>query len=143
MLDWARVRGYRGGENPARWRGHLDHLLPARKKLARVKHHAALPYRELPALMRRLRERDDVEARALEFVILTAARAGEAVAADWSEIDWADGGTWIVPAERMKARREHRVPLSKAARAVLERTSRERRQGTSFPMLHGAASRSR
>ena len=133
VLDWARVHGYREGDNPARWRGHLDHLLPARKKLARVKHHAALPYRELPAFMRRLRERDDVEARALEFVILTAARAGEAVAADWSEIDWADGGTWIVPPERMKARREHRVPLSKAARAVLERTPRERRQGYLFP----------
>ena len=133
VLDWARVRGYREGENPARWRGHLDHLLPARKKLARVKHHAALPYRELPAFMRRLRERDEVEARALEFVILTAARAGEAVAADWSEIDWADGGTWIVPPERMKARREHRVPLSKAARAVLERTPRERRQRHIFP----------
>jgi integrase len=133
VLDWARVHGYREGDNPARWRGHLDHLLPARKKLARVKHHAALPYRELPAFMCRLRERGDVEARALEFAILTAARAGEAVAADWSEIDWADGGTWIVPPEHMKARREHRVPLSKAARAVLERTSRERRQGYLFP----------
>jgi integrase len=133
VLDWARVHGYREGDNPARWRGHLDHLLPARKKLARVKHHAALPYRELPAFMCRLRERGDVEARALEFAILTAARAGEAAAADWSEIDWADGGTWIVPPEHMKARREHRVPLSKAARAVLERTQPERPQGYLFP----------
>src|SRR5262249_9337025 len=77
VLDWARVKEYREGENPARWRGHLDHLLPARKKLRRVKHHAALPYAELPGFLRRLRERDDVEAHALEFLILTAARANE------------------------------------------------------------------
>ena len=141
VLDWARVRGYREGENPARWRGHLDHLLPARKKLARVKHHAALPYRELPAFMPRLRERDEVEARGLEFVIVTAARAGEAVAADWSEIDSGrTGWTWIVPPERMKARREHRVPLSKAARAVLERTPTRAPAGPSFPMRRRAAS---
>ena len=83
-----------------------------------MKHHGRLPYRELPAFMRRLRERDGVEARALEFVILTAARAGEAVAADWSEIDWADGGTWIVPPERMKARREHRSLVEGGARGA-------------------------
>jgi integrase len=135
VLDWAKVKGYRDGENPARWRGHLDHLLPARKKVARVRHHPALPYRELPAFMRRLREHEDVEAHALEFIILTAARAGETVAAVWSEIDQADaaGWTWFVPPERMKARREHRIPLSKAARALLERTLRERRRGYLFP----------
>ena len=135
VLDWAKVKGYRDGENPARWRGHLDHLLPARKKVARVRHHPALPYRELPAFMRRLREHEDVEAHALEFIILTAARAGETVAAVWSEIDQADaaGWTWVVPPERMKARREHRIPLSKAARALLERTLRERRRGYLFP----------
>jgi integrase len=138
VLDWARVHGYREGENPARWRGHLDHLLPSRKKLARVRHHAALPYRDVPAFMRKLRQHDDVEARALEFLILTAARAGEVVGADWNEIDQddRDGWTWIIPPERMKARREHRVPLSRAARAVLEKTLSERR-GPLFPAVSG------
>jgi integrase len=138
VLDWARVNKYREGENPARWRGHLDHLLPARKKLARVKHHAALPYRAVPVFLQRLRERDDIEARALEFLILTVARAGEVVGATWDEIcqddhDW----TWAVPPQRMKARREHRVPLSKAARAVLEKTPGERRHGLIFPAVSG------
>ena len=135
VLDWAKVNGYRDGENPARWRGHLDHLLPARKKLARVKHHAALPYRDMPAFMQRLREHDDVEARALEFLILNAARAGEVVGATWDEIgqDGCDCWTWTVPAGRMKARREHRVPLSRPARAVLEKTPRELRHGLIFP----------
>ena len=137
VLDWARVNGYRDSENPARWRGHLDHLLPARKKLARVKHHAALPYRDVPAFLQRLRERDDVEARALEFLILTAGRSNEIVGASWGEVsqDDRDGWTWVVPAERMKARREHRVPLSKAARAVLEKTPPERRHGLIFPAV--------
>jgi integrase len=137
VLDWAKVHGYRNGENPARWRGHLDHLLPSRKKLARVKHHAALPYRDMPAFMQRLRQHDDVEARALEFLILTAARAGEVVGAEWSEIDQAEGWTWVVPATRMKARREHRVPLSRAARAVLDKTPFERRKGPIFPAVSG------
>ena len=135
VLDWARVNKYREGENPARWRGHLDHLLPARKKLARVKHHAALPYRDVPVFLQRLRERDDVEARALEFLILTVARAGEVVGASWDEIvqDDRDGAwTWVVPPEKMKSRREHRVPLSKAARAVLDKTPREHRRGLLF-----------
>ena len=89
----------------------------------------------MPAFMRRLRQRDEIEARALEFVILTVARANEVAGADWSEIELRpDGWTWTVPAERMKIRREHRVPLSEAARAVLERTPRERRQGRSFPV---------
>ena len=139
VLDWARVNGYRQGENPARWRGHLDHLLPARKKVARVKHHAALPYRDVPAFLRQLRQRDDVDSRALEYLVLTAARAGEVVGAAWDEIDQTerDGWTWVVPAERMKARLEHRVPLSRAARAVLEQTPRERRQGPIFAAVSG------
>ena len=143
VLDWARVHGYREGENPARWRGHLDHLLPARKKLATVKHHAALHYRELPGFLRRLRERDDVEARALEFLILNAARAGEVVDATWDEIEQDESGcwTWAVPMERMKGRRTHRVPISKAARAVLEKTPRERRHGLIFPTASGRAVR--
>jgi integrase len=137
VLDFAKVSGLRDGENPARWRGHLDHLLPPRRKLARVKHHAALPYGELPALMRKLHAREDAEARALEFVILTAARAGEAVGADWDEISIEAGGTWTwtVPAARMKMRRPHRVPLSKAARAVLEQAPSDRRQGLIFPAV--------
>jgi integrase len=133
VLDWARVRGYRSGENPARWRGHLDHLLPARKKLASVKHHAALPYHELPAFMRRLRACGEIEARALEFVILTAARAGEVVGADWREIEAGDVWTWTVPAARMKMRRKHRVPLSEGARVVLEQGTADRRRGPIFP----------
>ena len=138
VLDWARVRGYREGENPARWRGHLDHLLPARKKLAPVKHHAAMHYRDVPALMRELHQRDEIEARALELLILTASRAGEVCGAEWSEIEQADvGWSWRRPPERMKARREHRVPLSRAARAVLERTPRDKRHRRIFPGVSG------
>lgn len=118
VLDWARVRGYRDGENPARWRGHLDVLLPAPKKIAKVVHHAALPIDDLPAFMRDLRARPGVAARALEFAILTAARSGEVRGARWSEVD-SDGAMWAVPGERMKAGKAHRVPLSSAAREVL------------------------
>jgi len=115
ILDWARVRGYRESENPARWRGHLDKLLPARGKVRKIKHHAALPYSELPEFIATLRELEGTAARALEFAILTAARTGETLGATWDEIDLAER-VWIVPAERMKAGWEHRVPL--AARAV-------------------------
>lgn len=118
ILDWAKVRGYRDGENPARWRGHLDHLLPARGKVWRVKHHAALPYGELPAFVAALRGRDAVAARALEFAILTAARTSEVLGATWSEIDL-DARIWTVPAERMKAGREHRVPLGNRAVEII------------------------
>lgn len=104
ILDWAKVRGYRDGENPARWRGHLDHLLPARGKVRRVKHHAALPYVEIPDFVAALRARDAVAARALEFAILTAARTGEVLGAMWTEIDL-EAALWIIPAERMKAGR--------------------------------------
>jgi integrase len=117
VLDWARVHGYRTGENPARWKGNLDHLLPAKSKVRRVKHHAALPYAELGAFMAALRERSDEAARALEFTILTTARTGETLGARRAEID-ARGKVWIVPAERMKAGCEHRVPLSNRALAL-------------------------
>ena len=139
ILDWARVRGYRpDGANPARWKGHLDHLLPARKHRERVKHHAALPYFGVPAFMRELRAHEEIEARALEFVILTCARVNEVVAADWSQVvQDRDGWLWVVPPEQIKGRREHRVPLSKAARAVLERTQREHRHGRIFPGVSG------
>jgi integrase len=118
ILDFAKVRGYRDGENPARWRGHLDKLLPAHSKLRDVEHHAALPYAELPAFLATLRQQDGVAARALEFAILTAARTGEAIGARWSEIDLLDK-TWTVPLGRMKGRREHRVPLSPRALAIV------------------------
>ena len=119
VLDWATVRGYRGGDNPARWRGHLDKLLPRPSLVARVKHHPALPYTEVGAFMQQLREDAGVASRALEFTILTTARTNEVVQAEWLEFDL-DVGIWVVPAERMKSKREHRIPLSKSAKAVLE-----------------------
>lgn len=124
VLDWATTRGYRQGENPARWRGHLENQLPKKSKVRRVEHHAALPYAEIGAFMAELRGRDGVAARALEFVILTKARTGEVLGARWAEIDLA-GRLWTVPAARMKAGREHRVPLSEAAMALLARVERE------------------
>lgn len=123
VLDWATARGYRDGLNPARWRGHLDKLLPRPSKVARKSHHAALAIDHLGAFMRRLRSSDGVGARALEFVVLTAARSGEVRGAVWSEID-VDTGVWAVPGERMKAGKEHRVPLSSAALDLLRRIPR-------------------
>ena len=119
ILSWAKVRGYRDGENPARWKGHLDHLLPAKSKVRRVKHHAAMPYAELPAFMAALREQDGIGARAFEFLILTAARTGEVIGLRWREIDLKNK-LWIVPADRMKAGKEHRVPLCPRAMAILQ-----------------------
>ena len=114
VLDYATARGWRSGENPARWRGHLDNLLPARSKVAKVEHHAALPWREIGAFMAALAKEEGVSALALRFAILTAARTGEVIGARWSEIDMAEA-VWTVPADRMKAAREHRVPLSDGA----------------------------
>jgi integrase len=119
VLDWATARGYRQGENPARWRGHLENLLPKKSKVRRVEHHAALPYAEIAAFVAELRQQDGVAARALEFAILTAARTGEIIGAKWDEIDLGER-LWTVPAERMKAGKEHRVPLSDAVLAILE-----------------------
>src|SRR6516165_7936294 len=119
ILDSAKARGFRDGENPARWRGHLDKILPARSRVREVEHLAALPYPDLPAFLTDLRTREAIAARALEFLILTAARTGEVIGARWSEIDLLDK-TWTVPTDRMKARREHRVPLSARALAILE-----------------------
>jgi len=132
ILDWAKVRGYRDGDNPARWRGHLDHLLPGRGKVCRVKHHAASPYGEVPAFMAELKNRDAVAARALEFAILTAARTGEVIGAKWDEIDLGDR-VWTIPAERMKAGQEHRVPLSHAAMERVKRMRGLRRNDYVFP----------
>ena len=119
ILDWAKVRGYRDGENPARWRGHLEHMLPERSKLRAVRHHAALPFDEMHGFVAALREREGVAARALEFLILTAARTGEVLGARWPEMDEA-ARAWIVPADRMKAGKEHRVPLTGRALAILD-----------------------
>src|SRR5262249_32777073 len=115
VLDWCKVRGYRDGENPARWRGHLDHLLAAPSKVRRVKHHPALPYGQAPAFLTDLRARTGVSAAAIEFIILTVARVSEALHAKPAEFDLAKK-VWTEPAERMgKTKREHRVPLSDAA----------------------------
>jgi integrase len=124
VLDWAKARGYREGENPARWRGHLDKLLPNRRKVRRVKNHPAMPYADLPVFMAELRNRTSVSARALEFTILTASRTGETIGARWLEIDLKTR-TWTVPAARMKAGKEHRVPLSDPAVELLETLPRE------------------
>jgi integrase len=132
VLDWARVHGYRSGENPARWKGHLDHLLPTRSKMQRVKHHAAMPYAEIAAFMVALRECNESSARALEFTILTAARTGEALGATWGEIDLPNN-VWTAPPERMKAGKEHRVPLSAAAVAILGSLDRNGRSDFLFP----------
>jgi integrase len=119
ILDWARVREYRTGENPARWRGHLEKALPTRNKAKDVKHHAALPIDHYPAFMTKLRDQKGVGPLAFQFAILTAARTSEAIATRWDEIDLSDK-SWTVPAERMKAGRIHRVPLSTAALTVLK-----------------------
>lgn len=118
ILDWAKARGHRDGENPARWRGHLDNILPPRSKVQRVKHHAALPFAELASFMMALRLHRGTSAKAFEFAILTAARTGEVIGAKWPEIDLSEK-IWTVPGERMKAGREHRVPLSSRAAAIL------------------------
>jgi integrase len=130
ILDWARVRGFRMGENPARWRGHLDKLLPARSRVRKVKHHTALPYKDLPNFMKQLRKEVGVAARALEFLILTAARTSEVLDLPPSEID---GNVWIVPEQRMKAGREHRVPLSARAREIVEEMARDHQGPFVFP----------
>jgi integrase len=132
VLDWATVREYRKGENPARWRGHLDKLLPAGAKIQKVQHHPALPYDELADFMKALRDQDGIAARALEFLILTAARTGEIIGARWDEVDLEEE-IWTVPGERMKAGREHRVPLSAAALVILNRMKETRESDFVFP----------
>ena len=118
VLDWATVRGYREGDNPARWKGHLDHLLPKRSKVQKVEHHSALPYANAPAFMSALRQMGGTAALAFEFLILTATRTSETINARWGEIDM-ENCLWTIPAERMKAEKEHRVPLSSAAMKIL------------------------
>ena len=118
VLDAAKAQGLRTGENPARWRGHLDQLLPKRQRLARA-HHAAMSYEAVPAFIADLQSRDTTAALALEFIVLTAARRGEVLGALWDEFDL-ERAVWTVPAHRMKAGREHRVPLSGRALAIVK-----------------------
>jgi len=140
VLDWAKTAGYRNGDNPARWRGHLQNLLmkpssaakAARRSKGHGEHHAALPYREIGAFMADLRQQPGVAARALEFAILTAARTSEVIGARWDEIDMADR-IWTVPADRMKAGKEHRVPLSKPALAVVKTMAQSHDDDFVFP----------
>lgn len=119
VLDYATAQGWRTGDNPARWRGHLSNLLPARNKVAAVEHHAALPWSEVAAFMAQVTAKPGTAALALRFVILTACRTGEAIGATWGEFDTANK-SWTIPGGRMKAGGEHRVPLSKPALAVLD-----------------------
>ena len=131
VLDAARAKGFRQGENPARWRGHLDHLLPKRSKLTRG-HHPALPYQDVAVFVGRLRESDSLAALALELCILTAARSGEILGMRWSEINL-DERVWTLPPDRMKAGREHRVPLSERAVAILRQLAEIRTGDFVFP----------
>lgn len=134
ILDWATVKGYRAGENPARWRGHLDKLLPPVRAVKKETHFAALPFAEIPAFMAKLRERSSVSARALEFLILTAARTSEVRLATWSEIR---EDRWVVPPEHTKAGREHVVPLSDRAVEILAGMKRTKHAHI-FPSHRGA-----
>jgi integrase len=141
VLSWATARGYRAaGDNPARWRGHLDNLLPARAKVQRVEHHPALPYGEVAAFMAELRPDTNIAARALELLILTATRSGEVLQAKWDEIDL-PSRLWTVPAERTKSGRAHRVPLSDMAMAVLERMAAIRLNDYVLPGRRGPLAR--
>ena len=124
VLDFAAALKLRTGENPARWRGGLESLFPKRVKVRKVRHHPALPYVEMPDFMAALRKKDGIAPRALEFAILTAARTNEVLGATWSEIDM-DKALWTIPAERMKARRDHRVPLSEPALELLRSMPRD------------------
>jgi integrase len=132
VLDWAATRGARAGENPARWRGHIENVLPNPTKLATVKHHSALPHDAVPLFITELRERDGLAKLALEFLILTAARSSEVLGARWTEIDLGQA-LWIIPGSRMKSGLEHRVPLSDAALEVLRVAQRDRPSDFVFP----------
>ena len=132
VLDWATARKYRTGENPARWKGHLDMLLPASSKVKKVEHHRALHIDGMGVFVADLRKREGTAARALEFTILTASRSGEVRGASWVEIDL-EAGVWTVPAERMKAGKEHRVPLSDSAIRILK--AQQNREGSELVFL--------
>ena len=132
ILDWATTRGYRQGDNPARWRGHLENLLPKKTKIRAVEHHAALGYGEIASFLAVLRQQQGIAARALEFAILTCGRSGEVLGARWDEVDVTQR-LWTIPAVRMKGAREHRVPLSDAAMAIVEQMAALRSSPFVFP----------
>lgn len=134
VLDWAKAHGYRTGENAARWKGHLDKLLPKASKVKKVKHHEALPYNDISAFFTRLKTKTTHSARALQWAILTAARTGETLFTDYAEIDF-DEKVWTIPADRMKAKRPHRVPLTPEMLALLDRNGK----GLVFPNDDGNA----
>lgn len=136
VLDWATVRGYREGENPARWKGRLDKLLPAPGKIQKTVHRKALTIDAVPQFMRDLHDKEGIAARALEFVVLTAARSGEVRGATWSEIDLG-AAVWVVPGDRMKAGREHRVPLCAQAVELLHKVPRFVGNELVFPSPRG------
>ncbi|WPO42520.1 tyrosine-type recombinase/integrase [Tardiphaga sp. 42S5] len=140
ILDWATARGLRSGENPARWRGHLDKLLPKLSKVRAVKHHAALPYDQMPSFMVALAAQDGTAARALEFAILTAGRTGEVIGASWPEIDDTEAA-WTIDGNRMKAGKDHRVPLSPRAVALLKRVKEEPGASNEFVFPGGKSGR--
>jgi len=134
ILDYAKTREWRNGENPARWKGHLANLLPARAKVRKVTHHAALPWREIGAFMGDVAQQEGIAALALRFAILAAARTGEVIGVKWSEIDWSEKA-WTIPAGRMKAGRPHRVPLSDQALDLLRTVSKLRTAGVIDPFV--------
>ena len=138
VLSWAIVSGFRSGDNPARWKGNLDAVLPKPTKLKNVQHHKALPASELPGFMKALRKREGMVARALEFLVLTAARSGEVRGATWGEIDL-EARTWTIPAERMKAGKMHTVPLPADAVTLLEALPRFEDVPLLFPSARGTA----
>ena len=137
ILDWAKVKGLRSGENPAAWKGHLDHMLPAPTRLKKIEHLTAVPVREMPGFMVKLRQAAGIAAQALEFLILTAARSGEVRGITWEEVSL-DDALWIVPAERMKMKKEHRVPLSDRALSILKSQPRIDENPLVFPALRGS-----
>jgi integrase len=137
VLDYAKTHGWRTGENPARWKGHLENVLPARSKVVKVEHHAALPWGQIGAFMVGLKQENGTAALALRFAILNAARTNEVIGATWGEIDM-QAAVWTVPAERMKAGREHRVPLSEPTLAVLRELAKLRQSSaTNAPVFPG------
>jgi integrase len=136
VLDWATVRGHRKGDNPAKWKGNLEQLLPAPGKIAKVEHHTALPIDGMYAFMQDLRKREGMAAKALEFAILTAARSGEVRGMTWAELDL-EGGVWTIPAKRMKAEKEHRVPLSKPLVGILNAHPQQKGIDLVFPAPRG------
>ena len=132
VLDWSTARGYRKGENPARWKGHLENILPKKSKVRRVEHHAALPYAELGRFVAELRQQEGIAVLAFEFAILTVARTSEVLGARWNEVDF-KRRLWVIPAERMKMAKEHRVPLCDRAFLILAEMAEIRTSDFMFP----------